>query len=214
MNRPLASGAHRQTHPPWSRSVTPLSLSDTDPAELAVDAIVVGLHSANGDGPLLAPGAESVAVAFEGRLAETLALLGATGAVGEVTKLATLGTVSAPVIAAVGLGPVPEAHRVPAETLRRATAAAIRSLAGAGRVAVALPSPDDHGMELDGIRALAEGALLGTYRFAGYKSKPQPGRRDPVRSVVLHVADAADKTAKAEVKRAGIVASAVSRTRD
>ena len=25
--------------------MTPLSLSDTDPAELAVDAIVVGLHS-------------------------------------------------------------------------------------------------------------------------------------------------------------------------
>ena len=60
--------------------MTPLSLSDTDPAELAVDAIVVGLHSTDGDGPLLAPGAESVAVAFDGTLAETLALLGATGA--------------------------------------------------------------------------------------------------------------------------------------
>ncbi len=59
--------------------MTPLSLSDTDPVELAVDAIVVGLHSTNGAGangsaPLLAPGAESIAVAFEGRLAETLAL--------------------------------------------------------------------------------------------------------------------------------------------
>ena len=66
--------------------MTPLHLSDTDPAELAVDAIVVGLHSTNetgGSGPLLAPGAESVAVAFEGRLAETLGLLGATGAVGQ-----------------------------------------------------------------------------------------------------------------------------------
>ena len=197
--------------------MTPLQLSDTDPAELAVDAIVVGLHATNGTGragPLLAPGAESVAVAFEGRLAETLGLLGATGAVGEVTKLATLGTVSAPVIAAVGLGPVPDEDGVPGETLRRAIASAIRALAGAGRVAVALPLPDDHASEADGIRALAEGALLGAYRFAGYKTKPQPGRRDPVRSVVLHVADAADKTARAEIKRAGIVTSAVTRTRD
>ena len=59
--------------------MTPLTLSDTDPAELSVDAIVVGLHSTDGSEgsstPLLAPGAESVAVAFEGRLAETLALL-------------------------------------------------------------------------------------------------------------------------------------------
>ena len=38
-----------------------LHLSDTDPAELAVDAIVVGLHAggAGGSTPLLAPGAES-----------------------------------------------------------------------------------------------------------------------------------------------------------
>ena len=48
-----------------------------------------------------------------GKLAETLALLGATGAPGEVTKLATLGTVSAPVIAAVGLGPAPADGRTP-----------------------------------------------------------------------------------------------------
>jgi leucyl aminopeptidase len=195
--------------------VTPLSLSDTDPAELAVDAIVVGLHSANGDGPLLAPGAESVAVAFEGRLAETLALLGATGAVGEVTKLATLGTVSAPVLAAVGLGPVPEDGNTPTETLRRAAACAVRALAGSAKVALALPAPDEaNGTADEALRAIAEGALLGTYRFSGYKTQPQPGRRDPVKAVSLHVTDAADKAAKAEAKRAGVVTAAVARTRD
>jgi leucyl aminopeptidase len=188
-----------------------LSLSDTDPAELRVDAIVVGLHSTDGDGPLLAPGAESVAVAFDGKLAETLALLGATGSPGEVTKIATLGTISAPVIAAVGLGPAN--GTVPHETLRRATASAVRSLAGSARVALALPAPDED----DGgvtVRAIAEGALLGAYRFAGYKTKPQPGRRDPVKAVTVHVADAADKTAKSELKRAATVTAAVARTRD
>jgi leucyl aminopeptidase len=193
--------------------VTPLSLSDTDPAELNVDAIVVGLHTVDGEGPLLAPGAESVAVAFEGKLAEILRLLGATGAPGEVTKLATLGTVSAPVIAAVGLGAAPADGLIATETLRRAAASAVRSLAGAAKVALALPTPD--GQEApDTIRAIAEGALLGTYRFAGYKTKGQSARRNPVKAVTLHVTDAGDKAAKAEAKRAGIVVSAVSRTRD
>jgi leucyl aminopeptidase len=192
--------------------VNPIALSDTDPAELAVDAIVVGLHTADGDGgPLLAPGAESVAVAFDGKLAETLALLGATGAPGEVTKLATLGTVSAPVIAAVGLGPA-NAEVAP-DVLRRASAAALRSLAGAGRVILALPTPD--GAEFGPtLRAIGEGALLGTYRFAGYKTKPQPQRRNPVKNVSVHVADAADKVARAEAKRAAVVVAAVARTRD
>lgn len=199
--------------------MTPLTLSDTDPAELSVDAIVVGLHSTDGSEgsstPLLAPGAESVAVAFEGRLAETLALLGATGAVGEVTKLATLGLVSAPVVAAVGLGPVPGNGGIAPETLRRAAASAIRALAGAERVAIALPAPDHgDGGEAPALRAIAEGALLGTYRFAGYKTKPAPGQRAPVKAVTLHVADAGDRTARNEVKRAGIVVGAVTRARD
>lgn len=195
---------------------TTLSLVDTDPAELAVDAIVVGLHSASGDGdlpgPLLAPGAESVAAAFDGKLAATLALLGAAGGAGEVTKLATLGTISAPVIAAVGLGGVPDEAGVPAETLRKAVATAVRSLAGSAKVALALPIPE--GAEQATLRAIAEGALLGGYRFAGYKTKPQPNRREPVRSVALLVPDAGDKLAKAEIKRAAVVTSAVARTRD
>ena len=193
--------------------MTSLSLSDTDPAELAVDAIIVGLHTVNGEGPLLAPGAESVAVAFEGKLAETFALLGATGAPGEVTKLATLGTVSAPVIAAVGLGPAPADGVTPLDTLRRAAASAVRSLAGATKVTVALPTPDGDDAAAT-LRGIAEGALLGTYRFAGYKTKPQPGRRNPVKSVSLHVPDASDKAARAEIKRAGVIFAAVARTRD
>jgi leucyl aminopeptidase len=201
--------------------VTSLSLVDTDPAELAVDAIVIGLHAADPDappdltGPLLAPGAESVAAAFDGRLGPTLGLLGATGAPGEVTKLATLGAVAAPVIAAVGLGAVPAGGEVAADTLRKAAASAVRALAGAAKVAVALPAPDSDGAGTEAaLRAIAEGALLGNYQFAGYKTRPQPGRRDPVRSVSLHVADAGDRTARAEVKRAGVVAAAVTQTRD
>ncbi|WFE41567.1 leucyl aminopeptidase [Micromonospora sp. WMMD998] len=200
---------------------TTLSLVDTDPAELAVDAIVIGVHSQNtepGAGApaaalLLASGAESIAAAFDGKLTETLALLGATGGPGEVIKLATLGTVTAPVVVAVGLGPEPAGAAPAPESLRRAAGAAVRALAGAPRVALALPLPDDADAPA-ALRAVAEGALLGGYRFAGYKTKPQPTRREPVAEVLIGVPDAADATAQAEVARAQAVAGAVRTSRD
>ncbi|WP_250030359.1 leucyl aminopeptidase [Paractinoplanes maris] len=192
-----------------------LSLVDTDPAELAVDAIVIGLHSQPDEGGALLPaaGAESIAAAFEGKLTSTLALLGASGAPGEVTKLATLGTISAPLVVAVGLGDEPSGSAPKLETLRRGTGAAVRALAGSGTVALALPLPDDEDAP-SVLRAILEGALLGQYKFAGYKTKPQPNRRDPVAAVQVHVPDAGDAAAAAEVTRAEVVARAVRLTRD
>ncbi len=192
-----------------------LTLADTDPAELAVDAIVIGVYSQPADAPaplLLAAGAESIAAAFEGRLVETLALLGASGAAGEITKLATLGTVTPRLVVAVGLGGEPAGALPATETLRRAAGTAVRALAGTGRVALALPVAEDD--EAATLRALAEGALLGGYQFAGYKSKRGTPRRDPVRDVVLHLPDAAAKWAKAEVKRSAVVGRAIAQTRD
>ncbi|MEV1333065.1 leucyl aminopeptidase [Micromonospora costi] len=201
---------------------TTLSLVDTDPAELAVDAIVIGVHSQTGEqaatnGPagtlLLASGAESIAAAFDGKLTETLALLGATGGPGEVIKLATLGTITAPVVAAVGLGPEPSGAAPDPEVLRRAAGGAVRALAGASRVAMALPLPDDADAPA-ALRAVAEGSLLGSYRFAGYKTRPQPARREPVAEVLVAVPDANDSTAQAEVARATAVVGAVFTSRD
>jgi leucyl aminopeptidase len=203
--------------------VTALNLVDTDPAELAVDAVVIGVHShddAEATAPLLlASGAESIAAAFDGRLSETLALLGATGGAGEVTKLATLGTITAPLVVGVGLGPEPTGATADLETLRRGAGAAIRALAGCARVALALPLSDGHPDDGDeeavrALRAIVEGALLGAYRFAGYKSRPQPGRREPVRAIDVHVPDASDPAARAEVERALAVTAAVAQVRD
>src|SRR5690348_14898776 len=174
--RPQPSRRARVTHPAPS-----LSLVDSDPAELATDALVIGLHSQPDDGGALLPaaGAESIAAAFDGKLTATLALLGASGAPGEVTKLATLGTIAAPLVVAVGLGDEPSGSAPEREKLRRGTGAAVRALAGSATVALALPVPDDE--DAPGVlRAILEGALLGGYRFAGYKTKPQPQRREPV----------------------------------
>ena len=194
-----------------------LALVDTDPAELAVDAIVIGVYSQPAGAPaplLLASGAESIAAAFDGHLVETLALLGASGAAGEVTKLAALGTVTPKLVVAVGLGAEPSGALPPAETLRRATGAAVRALAGTDRVAIALPVADDPAAEPAMLRAVAEGAVLGGYRFAGYKTKPSPARREPVHTALLLVPDATAATAVAEVERAAVVGAAVAQTRD
>ncbi|WP_238019322.1 leucyl aminopeptidase [Dactylosporangium sp. AC04546] len=202
--------------------MTSLTLADTDPAELAVDAVVIGVYAHEGGDAklLLAPGAERVAAAFSDRpgggLAETLRVLGATGAVGEVTKLASFGAVAAPLVVAVGLGPEPSGTAPAAETLRRAAGAAARALAGSASAALVLPVADpDAATDLAaGVRAVAEGALLGAYRFAGYKTKPAAGRREPLRKAVVHVPDTASKAAKAALKRSVTVAAAVARTRD
>ena len=194
-----------------------LKLADTDPADLTVDAIVIGVHSQEGEGAdlLLASGAESIAAAFDGKLTATLALLGATGAAGEVTKVATMGTIAAPVLVAVGLGAEPTGAAPAAETLRRSAAAAIRSLAGTKTVALALPLSDDtEDSGSHALRAVTEGAALGAYRFTGYKGKPQPNRKDPVETVSVLVPDAWEEAAQGELRRAGVVTSAVARTRD
>ncbi len=192
--------------------MTSVSLIDGDPADLTTDALVVGVYQ-DADGPQLAAGAQPIDEAFDGRLAETVALLGGTGVAGEVTKLATLGAVRAPVLAVVGLG---ERDSCTDETLRRAAGAATRALAGAESIALALPTTETegHAKPADTVAAIAEGALLGGYQFAGYKTKPDPTRRPAVRTVSIVVPERKDKDAGAGVSRAGVVAGAVTRTRD
>jgi leucyl aminopeptidase len=196
-----------------------LTLADTDPAEFAVDAIVIGVYSQppqRESALLVASGAESIVAAFDGRLVKTLLLLGATGTAGEVVKLATFGTITPAVVVAVGLGPEPPGALPDPETLRRAAGTAVRSVAGLQSVALALPTdgsgatPDD---QLTSLRAVAEGALLGGYRFPGYQTRPARFRT-PVRAVSVHVPEAGDRGARAEQRRAQAVARAVAQVRD
>ena len=80
--------------------MTTLSLSRTPLSEVKADAIVVGVVK-GAAGVELAPGASDVGKAFKRRLLPALTALGAKGGIGEVTKLASLGAVSAPTVVAV-----------------------------------------------------------------------------------------------------------------
>ena len=110
--------------------MTTLSLSSSPAASAKVDAIVIGVVQGP-RGLVLAPGNDSVAAALGKGLLPALAGLGATGRADEVTRLATLGATTAPVLVAVGLGALPaKGASYDGEVLRRAAGAAVRALAG------------------------------------------------------------------------------------
>jgi len=205
--------------------VTTIKTTNDDPTTLKADALVIGVAQgqvaqgqvAQGqEGPLLAGGSEAVDAALGGRLAAVLASLGATGKAEEVTRVPTAGVTTAPVVVAVGLGrPGPDGTHA-AESLRRASGAVARALAGTKRVATTLVAanagaaagPDD-------LRAVAEGWLLGSYRFTDYLSTTRAAAKEPVATVVLLGLDAAAaKAAKPVLARAAVVADAVALVRD
>ncbi|MFB8268023.1 leucyl aminopeptidase [Streptomyces sp. NPDC055955] len=196
--------------------MTALTLSTAAASGLRADAIVVGVAkgaASKSGGLVVAPGAEAVDKAYDGKLAAVLETLGASGGEGEVTKLPAPSGFKAPVVLAVGLGPVPEKDETyDAEALRRAAGAAARALAGAKKAAFALPVEDsgDAG-------AIAEGALLGAYSFDAYKESAQDGKQNgkaPLAEVALLGAKPRDKAFKAAVERALAVTEELNRARD
>ena len=221
---------------------TTLSISTSAPRTIDADAVVIGVIKGP-DGPLLAPGAadldEALGGGLGGGLATTLAILGATGQAEEVTRLPASAPVTAPVIAAVGLGPAGPAGTDAAgggsfdpETLRRAAGAAVRALTAASqagangdlgdlRIALALPAADP-----DAAEAVAVGALLGAYTFTRYRQ--QAGRRAAITVLVPAELASAESGPGGSVpagsgpgggtdgirRRAEAIASAVSLARD
>lgn len=156
--------------------------------------------------------------AFDGKLATVLETLGASGAEGEVTKLPAPSGLKAPVVLAVGLGPVPaKDDAYDAEVLRRAAGSAARALKGSKKAGFALPteSVEDAG-------AVAEGALLGAYAFTAYQggeNKLAPkgstsAAKLPLGEVALLGTKPRDKAFKAAAERAVAVTEEINRARD
>ncbi|WP_314411195.1 leucyl aminopeptidase [Streptomyces sp. DSM 40484] len=198
--------------------MTALTLSTAAAPGLRTDAIVVGVAKVTGSksGDLaVAPGAEAVDKAYDGRLAGVLETLGASGGEGEVTKLPAPSGFKAPLVVAVGLGALPEKDgSFSAETLRRAAGVAARALAGTKKAAFALPVSDaaDAG-------AIGEGVLLGSYSFDAYKETAKDGNgakkgKAPLGEATLLGGKSRDKAFKAAIERATAVSEELNRARD
>ncbi|MCC3770502.1 leucyl aminopeptidase [Streptomyces sp. UNOC14_S4] len=188
-----------------------LTLSTSSAATLRADAIVIGVAKGP-KGPLVAPGAEAVDKAFDGKLATILETLGATGAEGETTKLPAPSGLKAPVVLAVGLGDAPEDEDFGHEALRRAAGSAARALAGVKKAGFALPVTD-----AGSASAIAEGALLGAYAFTpvdGSRKNEKADKGAPLADVVLVGAKPRDKAYKAAAERATVLTQEINRARD
>jgi leucyl aminopeptidase len=186
--------------------VTALTLSTSSAAALRADAVVVGVIKGP-KGPQVAPGAETVDKAFDGKLAAVLETLGASGADGEVTKLPAPAGLKSPVVVAVGLGDAPaDGAGYDAEALRKAAGVAARALSGAKKAAFALPAADAADLE-----AVATGALLGAYAFTAYQADSGKGA---LGEIAVTGAKPRDKAHKAAAARAVAVGAEVNRARD
>ncbi|MBW9211398.1 leucyl aminopeptidase [Mumia sp. zg.B21] len=179
-----------------------LSLSSAAPTTTRADVVVVGV------GPDLKPAApaDEIGKAFGRSFGPTLTALGFKGKKGDVALVPTSGAIKAGIVIAVGLGEEPTSS-----DLRKAAARAIKAVHNASTVAVALPTADP-----DAVRAVAEGVLLGGYRFDRYRtgSDAKDAAADRPSAVLVLTRLSRDAEALASLEAAKAVATAVNRTRD
>jgi len=186
-----------------------LSNSESAAGTAEADILVIGVAQTP-DGPSVAPGADGVDEALGGTLADTLAALGATGELEELSKIPGGGKLPATLILAVGLGsPSDDGATFDVENLRRAAGTALRSVAaktgsvrddGVKSVAVALPARTASEAE-----AVTTGAALGAYTFRKYRATP---------AVSVAVTVLTDEGNAAAVRRGEVIANAVNLVRD
>ncbi|MEU0003764.1 leucyl aminopeptidase [Streptomyces sp. NPDC006314] len=203
--------------------MTALTLSTAAAPGLRVDVIVIGVAK-GAQGPVVAPGAEAVDKAYDGKLAGILETLGASGAEGELTKLPAPAGFKAPLVVAVGLGAEPGTKDADAddagydaEALRKAAGVAARALAGSRKAAFALPIDSPGALE-----AIGEGVLLGAYSFDAYKENGRQAQgaakagngKTPLAEATLLGGKPRDAAHKGAIARAVAVAEELNRARD
>ena len=182
--------------------LTSYTLRKGSPEKTRADVVAIGVVRTP-KGLQAAPGGERVAAAYGRRFAPLLSTIGFTGKVDEVAQVPTGGTIMSPLLILVGMG---EGRDLDAPGVRRAAGSAIRSVANAASVALALPALDE-----DQVRAVIEGSMLGGYAFSAYKSAPE--RPSPGDVVVLTDA-ARSKGAQRAVVTARVVSEATTLARD
>jgi leucyl aminopeptidase len=194
--------------------MTRISLTKSPLTEQNVDALIIGVAS-KGTSAVLVPGAVDIDKALKKRLLTALEETGATGKANEITRLATLGATKAPLVVAVGLGPVPKRNeRFEPETLRRAVGTAVRTLAGTRRIATGLAAANGEVTAAE-VRAVGEGIVLGGYAFTKYRTRASSkANRPAVSTAAILVPDPREPQVRAAADRAAVLGEAVTLCRD
>ena len=150
--------------------MTSLALTTRIPADLPVEALVVGsIHTPDGADLASGHGLPPKAVVH---LQAVLSDLDATGRAEEVLRIVAVPGVKATSVVLTGLGEgTTDRTTYPHPVLRSAAGAALRAVRAKKTVAVALPTPD-----VASVSAVADGAYAGCYVYD--KTAPlKPGRR-------------------------------------
>lgn len=133
----------------------------------------------------------------------------------ELTLVHTLGKLSAPRVLLIGLG---KREKVTAQIVRDAAAEAARRLraVGAHRVAFAPLGAESGSLDVEAsARAIAEGAVLGLYRFDRHKAKNGDDADRRIDRLSIYLKDGKDKGAAERGAQAGrILAEAANFARD
>ncbi|MBK7723421.1 MAG: leucyl aminopeptidase [Austwickia sp.] len=160
--------------------------------------------------PVLAlPDQDSLPRPVREHLEAVLGSLRAAGSAEEVTRVAAVPGVQAPVVLVVGLGDGADAEALSPDRLRICAGAAVRHLAGRPRVAILVPIA-----EHPTIAAVAEGAAMAAYDFSHHRSQVPGPRKQPPQDILVLGVGARDQQARADVARAAILAKAVAWARD
>jgi len=153
------------------------------------------------------PGADVVDAALGGSLRAFMVESGFAGKQDETLVVPTAGAIAVPAAVLVGLG---DRHAVTPDTLRRAAAAVARRAVRARSVVTTITQAAPEGGSADSAaQAVAEGFVLGSYRFLAYKSDGEASKLARV-----HVIGERDAKTRAGLERGATVAAAVSWARD
>jgi leucyl aminopeptidase len=197
--------------------MTGLEAVAAEPAQVQADVLVLPCFAGEDGIPEPGPGCAEAAAALGLDLVPILRARGFSGEIGDTFETLTLGRLAAAAVLMIGLGPRAEPR---AGAVRKAAMRGAGKLAGAATAAVVLPEPGrataDAPAQL--AAALAEGLLLGTYRFDRYRRPPAAagtGRgRSPI-EVVRVLAGDADRTAvEAGLRRGRLLAELTNWVRD
>jgi len=179
--------------------------SSASPADARVDVLVLPIF----EGPEVGPGVKDVAKALNADLMEACGDNGVKGKLGETLAVPSLGRIPARSVMLVGLGKRSEAKLA---EVRRAAGSAAQKLSGFDTVATTLGQV---GRSPEGTaQAVAEGLLLGAYRFDRYKTKSDEDRRSGPKDVLLLVKPADSRRVRSAIVRAEVVSAAVAWARD
>jgi leucyl aminopeptidase len=138
-----------------------VSLSGQDVSSVTAELLAVPVFTDLEPGP----GTAEALAALGTTLPDLLRARDFSGEAGQTVSVPTLGRLPAATLMLVGVG---ERNKVDTEAVRRATAAIVRRAGGAKSAATTLAQVAAD--RADGVRAVAEAALLASYRFERFKT--------------------------------------------